>query len=1179
MNPGVPTCCEAHPAAGSHEPGSHEPRSHEPRSQAAASLVELLTARAVDSFDRRAIVDGLAAGPGASACSWTWGEIIAAAVDLADAFAAAGLERGDRLAHVGPHSPDWIIVDLACLLAGVVHVALHADGSQDEHRAQLDWLAPRGVVFSGGLGSLRPQDVGVRITLDLTPGGRMAAVGLGGDGWRRLAATPAVVRERVEAFARQCVPEACCAILLSSGTTGVPHGVMHSQRSLVTNAVAAAEVFLDAPRDVRLSWLPLSHSLAITGDLGTALVRGGCLNVVRERGRVLDACRATPPTVILGVPAFFERLERAVSAGRIPDLAAALGGDVRVCISGGAPLRRRTAEFFASHGVPLVEGYGLAEAGPVVALANPRIAKVGMVGPPVPGVEVRIDERAATRGQLLVKTPSRAIGVVAPRGGSAQPVAAESGDWLETGDLAEIDADGHVRIGGRLGDVIVLANGVKLPPAAVEAALAEDDAVAQVCVVGAGQRRPIAIVVPEPTVLRAAIRRLGLVVFSRRQAVSHPRVRAWLARRLARRQAVLPRSWRVKQFVIADRAFDTAHGEATPSLKLKRGAIERHYHDRVLQVVEAIERPGARETRGSMNGSSMNGFRQKNAVADERRSSVMSALWRGGDGGFATAAAATAEPLPDRIEAVLDRAEAEIMRLRAERTLYDPLAGETYQAAPLADAPPPPSGVFSRASEEALGDTGLWGIAVPEAFGGSGGSMLELARAITRLAANVPTAAGTLAVHSSIGVVSALTGFGSAEQQTRLLPDLAAGRPLSIFAATEPDAGCDLARCSTTLEHRDGRLLLTGTKMFITGATYGRLVKVLAVLDGKPAVVVVRLPDADTSSFRLRRYPLHPLKHAHNAALEFTGFEVDPRDVLEPGAAGDAMRVIWHGLNRGRVTLAAQAAGTLRLLLSQARDHAARRVTWQQPIASRQLIQGRLGRIAASIVACDALATWAATAIDEGQSGEWEAITAKVVASHCVRDAAIDALGVHGGRAFLVGHPLGDSLHDHFAVTVYEGESDLLGLALFKGIAKHHPLAASRDAALWQQAGSWLAWRVATAAGAARRDHMILDRRLRDHAARARRRLSRLAVGIDRTIRRNGRSLAERQLEVGVLSAAVRDAVSVLAVAHHADASGDDATLVPADAWCRLALARAAGRMPSADDLAAAAVGGTVSGR
>jgi hypothetical protein len=95
----------------------------------------------------------------------------------------------------------------------------------------------------------------------------MAAAGLGGDSWRRLAATPAGVRDRVQGFARLCDPEACCAILLSSGTTGVPHGVMHSQRSLAANAVAAAEVFLDAPRDTRLSWLPLSHSLALTGEL------------------------------------------------------------------------------------------------------------------------------------------------------------------------------------------------------------------------------------------------------------------------------------------------------------------------------------------------------------------------------------------------------------------------------------------------------------------------------------------------------------------------------------------------------------------------------------------------------------------------------------------------------------------------------------------------------------------------------------------------------------------------------------------------------------------------------------------------------------------------------------------------------------------------------------------------
>ena len=188
-----------------------------------------------------------------------------------------------------------------------------------------------------------------------------------------------------------------------------------------------------------------------------------------------------------------------------------------------------------------------------------------------------------------------------------------------------------------------------------------------------------------------------------------------------------------------------------------------------------------------------------------------------------------------------------------------------------------------------------------------------------------------------------------------------------------------------------------------------------------------------------------------------------------------------------------------------------------------------------------------------------------------MRDAAIDALGVNGGRAFLVGHPLGDSFHDHFAVTVYEGESDLLGLALFKGLCKLHPLAAKRAApAPLRRAAEWLAWRVGRfAAASGRADSGILDARLRDHARRARRGLADCSLEIDRALRRHGRELAERQLEIGALSAAVRDLVSVLAVAHHTDASGAEEALPAADCWCRLALARALGRRLSPADHAA----------
>jgi len=1141
--------------------------------RAAASLVELMLARLDDACDRPAVCDALAGGR-----TWSWGEIIAAAVDLAAAFSGSGLRRGDRVAHLGPHTPDWIVVDLACQVAGLVHAPLHADASSAERAAALGRLAPRGVVWSGPRAAGTPAGA-APIAIDLR-----AAGGLAASGWRRRHADRRSLRDDVARAAAEIDPDADATILLSSGTTGRPKGVIHSQRAVVANAVAAARLFLDEPDDVRLSWLPQSHAFARTGDLLTALVRGSCLNVVTDRQRVLDACRVLPPTVVLGVPAFFDRLARALEAGRFDDLPRALGGRVRVCVSGGAPLLERTAHAFASRGVPLVQGYGLAEAGPVVTLSTPRTTRPGTVGPPLEGVELALDARPGSRGQLLVRTPCRASGVLAEDGRRIDtPTGADAArDWIETGDLATIDADGHVRITGRLADTLVLAGGTKVPPAEVEAVLAEEPVVAQVCVLGDGLTAPVALVVPEPTVLRAVIERLGARPLGRRAALRHPRVLRWLARRLARRQARLPRGWRVRRAVLVGRPFDAAHGEATPSLKLKRAAIAADFA--AVVAAAAAPRPPAWTCVVASPSTDDHGLPVDRG---SRASWAAASLWRAGaaagiDGdGFANAAARAAAPLRDAVADVLSRTHDVLAALRREDALYDPLpatdspaAAGRWHPAPLDDAPGRPTGRFSAAAEAAVGRAGLWGLAVPTDYGGTGGSMLELARAVTDVAADVPTAAGLLSVHSAIGAVTALTAFGTSAQRERHLPGLAQGRPVSIFGATEPRAGCDLQAVAARLERDDGRLLLTGTKMFITGATHGRLVKVLALRDGRPTVLLVRLPDADTPSFRLRHYALHPLKHAHNAALEFTRHEVDEADILQPPAtAKDGMAIIWHGLNRGRVTLAAQAAGTLRLLLRHTRAHALSRRTWGEPIAVRELVQGRLARIAAGTAACDALAAWAATAIDAGQSGELEAIIAKVVAGECVREGAIHSLGVHGGRAFLVGHPLGDAFHDHFAVTVYEGESDLLGLALFKGLAKHHPAAGPATGPQgFARAAAWLAWRIGRLAGRPGRDDRdILDRRLRRHAAAARRHLSAAALRIDRGIRRQGRTLADRQLLVGDWSSEVRDLVSVLAVAHHADVGGVDRDLLAADCWCRLTLARARGHRLAPDDHAALA--------
>ncbi len=1131
------------------------------RDAVAGSLSELLLARVVDDRDSPAIVVPAASrwpGPRERADGeFSWGDLVASALRLAERFEGSGLAPGDRLVQIGPHAADTVVVDLACLLSGIVHVLLHHDDAPAAHAEQIGWLEPKAVALTGPM------------SLTVMPG-RAAAGSFVGRTFD-FRGQPLLSRGRPDGFAEEvakrverCRPEACSTILLSSGTSGHPHGVAHSQRSLLANAVASSAVFLDDERDVRLSWLPMSHALPRTGDLYTAVVRGACLAIVEDRRKLLDACREAKPAAILGVPAMFERLEAAVRRGAIGDLSSAVGGRVRVCVSGGAPLRERTIDAFRAAGVPLVQGYGLAEAGPVVTLASPRTARTGTVGLPLEGVELRTD----TDGQLLVRTPGRCLGVLLPTrdAGSgpsgrqtAEYVAHDPDSFLATGDLASIDSDGHVRITGRCVDAIVLSGGEKVPPAEVERVIAEDPLVAQVCVVGGGLRRPLAIVVPEPAAVREAIRRMGLRVFSRRGAVRHPKLLAWIARRIEARQRRLPAAWRASAMLLASRPLDAAHGEATVSLKLKRGAIAEHFSF-------AIE--AAASGHGCLGMTSIPHDCEANAAATGP--CIASLLFSpSSSGGFGAAAAG---PLRARIARVVEESVAVLEELRADGRIF-----EQEGAA---------AGRFSREAERRLAGIGLWGLTVSESHGGAGAGVVELVRAVSRLASVSPTAAGILSVHASIGAVSAVEAFGNASQRERWLPKLARGEPLSIFGATEPDAGCDLGRVATRLERlpdRPGRLVLSGQKMFITNATHGRLVKLLAKLDGKPAVVLVRLPENDTESFRLEPSRIHPLKHAHNATLVFDRFEVEEADLLAV-PAGDGMAVVWHGLNRGRVTLAAQAAGTQRIMLSHALSYARERETWGRPIATRQLIQGRLARIAMGVVAAESLAVWAATVVDAG-GGELEAITAKIVAGECVRDSAIAALGIHAGRSFLVGHPLGDAIHDHLAVGIYEGESELLGLALFKGLAKRHPLASAARVSDVRRAAAWLAWRASRWAARPPAFGSVLDSELRSHASAARRLLDRTAVAIDRAIRRHGRKLAEEQLLMAELSRRVRTAVAVMAVAHHVDHDpiGEHGLcgeprwrLLAADAFCRSALSRgmgraAAGRGASAADLAAEA--------
>lgn len=337
-----------------------------------------------------------------------------------------------------------------------------------------------------------------------------------------------------------------------------------------------------------------------------------------------------------------------------------------------------------------------------------------------------------------------------------------------------------------------------------------------------------------------------------------------------------------------------------------------------------------------------------------------------------------------------------------------------------------------------LAHTGYWGLLIPREHGGLGSSFRDFTRLLTRMAAADPTVAGLASVHGCIGAVDPVRTFGNAEQKERFLPSLADGKRLSGFALTEPGAGSDLTALRTTAVLRGDHYVVNGEKLFITNVTTGRTVGLVCLIDDKPAVLVVDLPEQENDSFQLKKYGLYALKHTYNQGILFKDFEVPANNLLVP-AAGDGLTVAYHGLNLGRVSLCANAAGTMRMMLANMLPWAAYRETYGEAIDRRELVRRRIGEMAGYIVACDALADWCANLLDLGFRGEMECIIAKVFGSEVQKTAAIELfMKTHGGRSFLHGHLFGDNVHEFLAPCIYEGEGEMLSMAFFKSLVKAH---------------------------------------------------------------------------------------------------------------------------------------------
>jgi len=539
-----------------------------------------LTATIVSLFRERVRRDGersaLRVKRGGQFVALDWNALARDARRAAVALRRLGVEPGDRVVQASENRYEWIIADLAVHLARGVHVAVHATLSGPQIAYQIADSGARLVLVSGPeqLQKL-PRAEGLPPGLTFVSFEPCAAAG---ESARLFADLMADVSEadgrsiEAEAAAHTTAGD-LATILYTSGTTGEPKGVMLSHGNLASNALAALAAFGVENDDLKLCWLPLSHIFARTSDLYTWIGGGHEMALAESRDTLLADCATVHPTVMNGVPYFYDKVFRWLrDQGRADEpgaLRAALGGRMRHCCSGGAALADHVAEFFARQGVPLVQGYGLTESSPVITVCSAAANRIGSVGRAIAGVEVRI----ADDGEILTRGPHVMLGYWNQPTATAETI---RDGWLVTGDLGRLE-DGFLRITGRKKELLVTAAGKNIAPAWLEGLLTEDPLIAQAMIVGDGRNYLAALIVPNGEALAAEIRARGIELRSAAEALVHPAVRELYAERINRRLGDSARCEQVGKFTLLPRGFSIESDELTPTLKLRRGVISRNF--------------------------------------------------------------------------------------------------------------------------------------------------------------------------------------------------------------------------------------------------------------------------------------------------------------------------------------------------------------------------------------------------------------------------------------------------------------------------------------------------------------------------------------------------------------------------------------------------------------------------
>jgi len=560
-------------------------------------------------------------------------EALQATVELAAGLWSRGVRKGDRVAVMSASRPEWALCDGAALSIGAVVVSIYPTSTPEATARLLSHSgATVAIVEDGHLAAAVAARRGdlpeleALVVVDGDPGpADLTLEELRGHGRRLLAADPSLVDRCRDAVA----PDDPASLMYTSGTTGDPKGVVLTHRMLHAVVETLAGIVGLEEGDVGVVYLPMSHILQrVNTYLGTSL--GLVAAYAPAIAELVPTCRAVHPRAVSGVPRVFEKIHAAVmaqvhqvspprralfswalavgrrrhrllEAGRRVPLRLAVahalaerlvlrrlrrgifGDRIEYLSCGAAPIAADLLEFFWAVGLPIYEGYGLTETSSPITYNRPDRYRIGTVGPPLPGSEVKI----ADDGEVLMRGPS--VFVEYFRDPEATAAAFTPDGWFRSGDLGELDADGFLRITGRKKDLIITAAGKNVAPAPIERRLLAHPLVGQAVVVG--DRRPYltALLALDPEATAVWARRHGRSPGD--VAADDPELLAELDGFVAAVNGRLARYETIKRYRVVPEGFHVANGLLTPTLKVRRRAVLETHADRIDAMYAAA--PGA----------------------------------------------------------------------------------------------------------------------------------------------------------------------------------------------------------------------------------------------------------------------------------------------------------------------------------------------------------------------------------------------------------------------------------------------------------------------------------------------------------------------------------------------------------------------------------------------------------